>query len=83
MDLDQFVRQLRDEFDLVVPEGTAAHDDLYDVPGFSSLDAYEILLATEELAGADAPPIEAPPIRSLADAFAYYEQLRSATPTPH
>jgi acyl carrier protein len=83
MDLDQFVRQLRDKLDLVVPEGAAAHDDLYDAPGFSSLDAYEILLATEALAGADAPPVEAPPIRSLADAFAYYEQLSSATPAPY
>jgi hypothetical protein len=81
MNLDQFVQELRDDFDLAIPAEAAAHDDLYDNPGFSSLDAYELMLATEELAGADAPPLEAPPIRCLADAFAYYELLRRAAVT--
>jgi hypothetical protein len=80
MDLDRFVQRLREDFDLDLPQDAAAHDDLYDTPGFTSLEAYELLLATEELAGADAPPIEAPPLRTLADAFAYYELLRDATP---
>jgi acyl carrier protein len=81
MDLDQFVARLRGDFALEIPEGMGAHDDLYDIPGFSSLDAYEVLLAAEELAGADAPPLDAPPIRSLADAFGYYELLCAPAPT--
>lgn len=81
MDLDQFVQELRDGFDLGIPADAAAHDDLYEHAGFSSLDAYELLLATEDMAGADAPPIDAPPIRTLAEAFTYYELLQGARAT--
>lgn len=68
--------KLREGFDLDIPHDDTAHRDLPERPGFDSLTAFELLLATDALAGTTTPPAHPPPLHTIADAFDYYNQLR-------
>jgi acyl carrier protein len=78
---DEFVQRLRDRFHLAIPAEAKTHDDLRDALGLDSLAVFELLFATEALAGIDVPPVDAPPIRSLNDAFEYYQLLQRTVGT--
>jgi acyl carrier protein len=75
---DEFVQRLRDRFHIAIPAEATAHDNLHDALGFDSLAVFELLFATEALAGIQVPPVDTPPIRTLNDAFEYYQLLRRA-----
>jgi acyl carrier protein len=45
---------------------------LYDDVGLDSLQAFELLIIIESLAGLDTPPAEIPAIFTMDDAFRYY-----------
>ena len=55
-------------------EGHAPSTDLYADLGLDSIQAFEVLLATEELAGLDEPPPELPALRTLDDVFEYFQR---------
>lgn len=50
---------------------------LFDDIGMDSFGSFELVLATEELAGLSAPPSQVPEIHTLGDAYAYFLKCRA------
>lgn len=53
------------------------YDELFTELGFDSLQAYQIVVISERLAGIDIPPFDIPEIYTMQDAFDYYCSLRA------
>lgn len=71
---DQYSQRLATAFGLAVvaPSPDAG---LYDDLGLDSLQAFQLMLFTEGLAGASFPPDFPPPLFTVGDAYSYYELL--------
>lgn len=52
-------------------ESTGLFDDL----GLDSMQAFQLLVVVEAMAGADLPPEELPPLFTVGDAYRYYRSL--------
>ena len=78
MNFDQFVERLQALLRVTFPDPVDRSDGLYDDLGLDSFQAFELLIIIEGLAGSMVPPVEIPELYTLADAYAYYEQLRIA-----
>jgi acyl carrier protein len=48
---------------------------LYDDLGLDSIEALQLLIAIESIAGIDVPPLEVPALYTVQDAFEYYSLL--------
>lgn len=73
MDMDQFAARLRGMLgaDFPAPPGPDSPLEL------DSLQAYELMIATESLAGCYVPPEDAPRLDTLGAAYAYYRRLQA------
>ena len=59
-------------------------DDLYSGIGLDSMQAFELILITEEVAGGRVAAGEVPPLSTFGDAFNYYRTVvRSASSSDH
>jgi len=71
---EEYAQRLATAFGLAVvspPSDAGLYDDL----GLDSLQAFQLMLFTEGLAGASFPPDFPPPLFTVADAYSYYELL--------
>ena len=75
MGVDEFIGRLRGALSVEIPEDVGPHDGLYDDLGFDSFQAFELIVVVEAMADCLVPPPEIVEMYTLADAFAYYEQL--------
>lgn len=78
MDFEQFVERVEALLRVEVPRPANPYDSLYDDLGLDSFQAFELMIVIEGLAECMVPPMDLPELYTLADAFAYYEQLRAA-----
>jgi len=81
MTFDEYVDRLFTALHLERTESFERSDDLYETVGLDSLQAFELVLFTEEIAGLSAPPSEIPMIFTLGDAYSYYESARAMSKT--
>lgn len=72
--LEEFGRQLAKILDVDV-EKIRSYDGLFDDWGLDSLQAFQMIIVTEAMAGAVVPPPEIPEIFTVGDAYAYYRSL--------
>lgn len=75
-----FSRELADALGVAVPDQTVLGPttDLYADWALDSLQAFQLIIVVEAMAGADVPPPEVPALFTLGDAYDYYRSLRSA-----
>jgi acyl carrier protein len=78
MSFEQFVAHLLVLLRIEIGRPANACDSLYEDLGLDSFQAFELLIIIEGLAEAMVPPMDLPELYTLADAFAYYQQLRAA-----
>jgi len=81
MTFDEYVARLFKALHLERTGSFDRSDDLYETVGLDSLQAFELILFTEELAGLSVPPSEIPMIFTLGDAYSYYESARVMSKT--
>lgn len=55
--------------------GVSPTDDLFDDWGLDSLQAFQMIVTVEGLAGVVVPPPEIPEMFTVGDAYAYYRSL--------
>ena len=72
MTFDDYVAKLFLELNLDGEAEYHREDDLYATIGLDSLQAFELILVTEEMAGLSVPPAQVPLIFTLGDAYDYY-----------
>ena len=70
---NRVVRELRIDCDLPVNP----YDSLYDQLGLDSLQAFELIVLIEGLAGRDIPPPELPNIFTMQDAYEYFTSMHA------
>jgi acyl carrier protein len=75
MTFEEFVAQLRVLLRVDIPDPVDPSASLYDELGLDSFQAFELLIVVEALAGNVVPPATPAELFTLADAFAYYEDL--------
>jgi acyl carrier protein len=59
------------------PQGINVESGLYDDWGLDSLQAFELIIMSEQLAGLAVPPAEIPDMYSAGDAYGYYQRCLS------
>lgn len=76
---NEFVRRVSSLLDVELEYPVNPYDSLYDDWGLDSLQAFQLIIIIESLAGLDIPPDEIPLIYTVQDAFDYYRtiQMRS------
>ncbi|MEO7573188.1 MAG: acyl carrier protein [Acidimicrobiales bacterium] len=73
LDFEQFSGRLLRSLRIPEPEeGVNSTTSLFDDLGLDSIQAFEMILITEELAETLIPPAEMPAMYTLGDVFAYY-----------
>lgn len=78
MTFDEYVARLFSELHLERRNSYDVGDDLFEKIGLDSLQAFELILVTEEMAGLSQvtglsiPPSDIPVISTLGDAYEYY-----------
>ena len=71
-DFEEYVSRLFEALDIEVRSGYTQDSGLYDDIGLDSLQAFELVIFTEELAGLTMPPPFIPMIFTLGDAYTYF-----------
>lgn len=72
MTFEEYVSALTEALELTTIDGFDRSKGLMDELGLDSLEAFELVLATEELAGLSEPSSTIPAIFTLSDAYQYY-----------
>jgi acyl carrier protein len=72
LSLDEYCRRIFGILELPAPEPVDPTAGLFDELALDSLQAFELIVVTEQLAGRDVPPPELPTIWTLGDAYRYY-----------
>jgi acyl carrier protein len=67
--------------DLATPDRIDPETRLFEELALDSLQAFELVVATEQLAGRDVPPPELPAIWTIGDAYRYYCDSAAAAGT--
>jgi acyl carrier protein len=80
LDFDDLVAHLARELHLALPDPVLPSTGLFDDLELDSLGAFELLVAIEDVAGCDAPPLELPRMFTLGDVHDYYVRLRTGRP---
>jgi acyl carrier protein len=78
LDYDAFAARVVELLQLAWDGAVNPYDSLYDELGLDSLQAFELLVIVEALAGAAVPPPEIPEIFTMQDAYTYFESLHPA-----
>lgn len=76
--LAQFCERIFGLLEVPVPDPLDPHLGLFDDLGLDSLQAFELVVGTEQLAGRDVPPPEVPALWTVADAYRYYVDSAAA-----
>jgi acyl carrier protein len=82
LEFDEFVASLVARLAEVLafnPRELTAASGLYDEVGLDSVDAVEVVLKIEELAGSHEPSIDLPQLLTLGDAYDYYVDVVRST----
>ncbi|MHB1776636.1 MAG: acyl carrier protein [Acidimicrobiales bacterium] len=72
LSLDEYCRRIFALLDAAAPEPVDPAAGLFDELALDSLQAFELIVVTEQLAGRDVPPPALPAIWTLGDAYGYY-----------
>lgn len=72
LSLDEYCRRIFGLLDVPAPEPVDAAAGLFEELALDSLQAFELVVATEQLAGREVPPPELPAIWTVGDAYRYY-----------
>lgn len=72
LDFDAFAARVLKFLSLAVTKPPAPDDDLYNYLGIDSLQAFQLIVAVEAMAGTDVPPADFPELYTLGDAFDYF-----------
>jgi acyl carrier protein len=70
--LESYVTLMTELLDLRPLENPTDDIDLYEEWGLDSLQAFELIILTEQLAGLDVPVVEVPAMFTIGDAYIYY-----------
>jgi acyl carrier protein len=73
-DFDDYASILLEIFHKVEHDGVSRSADLYEEIGLDSLQTFELIVLSEQMAGLMIPPVEIPAINSMGDAYDYYVQ---------
>lgn len=79
--IEDFSQQLAQFLKISLDGPVNAYDSVYDDWGIDSLQAFQMIIIIESLAGADVPPPEVPEIFTVQDAYDYYRALAIPEPT--
>lgn len=80
MNTEEFAKRLAQMLEVdIAPADLRADATLFEEWGLDSLQAFQLVIATEALAGAMVPPPEIPEMYTVADAYDYYVSLRGDT----
>jgi len=72
MTFDAYVAGLFESLDIDWWDNRQPSDELYSEIGLDSMQAFEVVLYSEEMAGLRFPPAEIPMIFTLGEAYSYY-----------
>jgi acyl carrier protein len=77
-----YVALMSELLSIELPIDLSSEMSIFDDWGLDSLQAFELIILTEDLAGLVVPPAQIPPIYTVGDAFIYYEQCFHAARPP-
>jgi acyl carrier protein len=72
-DFDGYVELMSELLRIPKQSGLDPSDSIYDDWGLDSLQAFELIVLTEGLAGLSVPPEDIPALFLISDAYGYYE----------
>jgi acyl carrier protein len=75
LDQHDFVSHVIDLLEIERPDVVTPNMGLFDDLGLDSLQAFQLLVVIESLAGVDVPPPELPAMYTMQDAYDYYRSL--------
>ena len=73
--IEMFGERLADMLQVDLVADITPYDGLFDDWGLDSLQAFQMLVAVESMAGATVPPAGLPTIFTVGDAYDYYRTL--------
>lgn len=73
--LEDFTLSLQRGMGIELASPPTPEDGLFEVWGLDSLQAFQMIVVVEDLAGCLVPPPEIPTILVVSDAYAYYRSL--------
>jgi acyl carrier protein len=71
LSFDEYLAAITQSIYLDIDEQASPEAD-FEAVGIDSLQAFELILLTEEMTGQIAPPVEMPQLFTLGDAYRYY-----------
>ena len=78
LEFEEYVARVTKLLDVPAPTTLDRDYGLYENLGIDSLQAFELLIITEQLAGLSVPPPSIPAIFTLGDAYDYYVVSKAA-----
>ena len=82
VNFEEYVKIMTDILQLDGRE-VALESGLYDEWGLDSLQAFELIIMTEQLAGLHVPPPDVPEMYTAGDAYVYYQHCVSDAREPN